>query len=137
MISFVEVERMIVTPHENEKLEFKEAKSQFDTESLYKYCVALANEGGGTLLLGVTNTPPRKIVGTHAFPDLDKIKKQIYDKLKFRVDVEEISHPEGRVLAFTSPPRPAGTAFSCDGAYYMRVGGKPCPHDRRQAQADF
>jgi hypothetical protein len=32
---------------ENERLEFKEAKNQFDTIKLMKYCVSLANEGGG------------------------------------------------------------------------------------------
>ena len=32
---------------EHQRLEFKEAKSQFDNRKLYKYCVALANEGGG------------------------------------------------------------------------------------------
>ncbi len=39
-------------------MEFKEAKTQFDNHKLYKYCVALANEGG-ELLLGITNKPPR------------------------------------------------------------------------------
>jgi len=38
-------------PSENQNLEFKEAKTQFDNRKLYKYCVALANEGGGYLLL--------------------------------------------------------------------------------------
>jgi ATP-dependent DNA helicase RecG len=32
---------------EHQRLEFKEAKTQFDNRKLYKYCVALANEGGG------------------------------------------------------------------------------------------
>ena len=39
-------------PSEHQRLEFKEAKSQFDTRKLCEYCVALANEGGGILLLG-------------------------------------------------------------------------------------
>jgi len=38
---------------ENEHLEFKEAKQQYDTTKLLRYCVALANEGGGHLVLGV------------------------------------------------------------------------------------
>jgi len=32
---------------ETQNLEFKEAKNQYDNQKLYKYCVALANEGGG------------------------------------------------------------------------------------------
>jgi len=33
-------------PTEHQRLEFKEAKTQFDNRKLYEYCVALANEGG-------------------------------------------------------------------------------------------
>lgn len=51
------------SPSENQRLEFKEAKAQFDNRRLYEYCVALANEGGGSLLLGVSNKPPRPVVG--------------------------------------------------------------------------
>jgi hypothetical protein len=54
---------------EHQRLEFKEAKNQFDSAKLNRYCVALANEGGGTLILGVTDKPPRRIVGTQAFLD--------------------------------------------------------------------
>jgi len=39
-------------PTEHANLEFKEAKSTFDFDRLCQYCVALANEGGGHLLLG-------------------------------------------------------------------------------------
>lgn len=52
---------------ETQRLEFKEAKTQFDNRKLYKYCVALANEGGGHLLLGIADTPPLPVVGTAAF----------------------------------------------------------------------
>ena len=38
------------SPSEHQRLEFKEAKHQFDNAKLNKYCVALANEGGGILL---------------------------------------------------------------------------------------
>lgn len=74
MFSPEEIDRIIKAPREHERLEFKQAKQQFDLENLLRYCVALANEGGGLLLLGVTNTPPRKVVGTAAFPNIDKIK---------------------------------------------------------------
>ena len=44
---------------ETQNLEFKEAKVQFDNRKLYKYCVALANEGGGHLLLGIEDQQPQ------------------------------------------------------------------------------
>lgn len=40
---------------EDEHLEFKEAKGGFHFEKLVKYCAALANEGGGRMILGVTD----------------------------------------------------------------------------------
>lgn len=127
MLEAEDITRIMTAPREHERLEFKQAKHQFDTETLYKYCVALSNEGGGLLLLGITDAPPRKVVGTAAFPNTDKIKSQIFAKLKFRVEVEEISHPDGRVLAFSIPPRPMGTAFAYEGAYLMRVGENLVP----------
>ena len=57
---------------EDENLEFKEAKNDFDSEKLFKYCVALANERGGKLLLGIKDKPPREVVGTEAFPNRAK-----------------------------------------------------------------
>lgn len=59
---------------EDEHLEFKEAKEQFDFEKLVKYCVALANEGGGRIVLGVTDKTPRHIVGTRASDSLDRTR---------------------------------------------------------------
>ena len=38
---------------EGRNLEFKEAKGSYHFEDLVKYCVALANEGGGKIILGV------------------------------------------------------------------------------------
>jgi hypothetical protein len=57
------------SPSEHQRLEFKEAKMQFDNHRLCQYCVALANEGGGHLVLGVADRPPRLVVVTHAFRD--------------------------------------------------------------------
>jgi ATP-dependent DNA helicase RecG len=127
MFSARDIDRIIAAHREHERLEFKQAKQQFDTETLFRYCVALGNEGGGLLLLGITDFPPRRVVGTAAFPNIDKIKNQIFSKLKFRVEVTEVAHPDGRVLAFTIPPRPAGTAFTYEGAYLMRVGESLVP----------
>jgi hypothetical protein len=50
-------------------IEFKEAKRQYDNDKLFSYCVAIANEGGGKFILGVTDSLPRKITSTSAFND--------------------------------------------------------------------
>ena len=123
---------------ETETLEFKEAKQQYDLENLFGYCVAIANEGGGHLVLGIRNTPPRDVVGTSAFQNPNKIAARILDTLRFRVDVEEVQHPQGRVLVFIIPCRPKGTAYHRDGRYLMRCGEslQPMTEDRLRAIFD-
>ena len=117
--------RWLTVPAETEHLEFKEAKQQFDTTKLLRYCVALANEGGGHFVLGVTDKLPRRVIGTHAFATttaLNDIKARIVEKLRIRVEVVELHHPDGRVLVFEIPTRPAGQPLDFDGAYLMRAG---------------
>lgn len=112
---------------ETQRLEFKEAKQQYDTTKLNRYCVAIANEGGGHLVMGVGNAPPRPVVGTQAFPDTIKTAERIFASVGFRVDVEAVTHPEGRVLVFHIPSRPRGTAYHHEGAYLMRSGESLVP----------
>ena len=96
---------------ERPRLEFKEAKTQFDNRKLYEYCVAIANEGGGSLVLGVADKPPRPVVGTRAFNDPVGMAEKLFGAVGFRVDIEEVQHPQGRVLVFHIPSRPRGTAY--------------------------
>lgn len=107
---------------EDEHLEFKEAKNQYSSEKLIRYCSALANEGGGKMILGVTDKKPRRVVGTRSFDDLNSIKTKLVDKLGLRVDVTIVNHTDGRVLVFEVPSRPVGTPIGYDGAYLMRAG---------------
>ena len=125
MITLETLDRWLNAPAETERLEFKEAKQSYEKEKLFKYCVALANEGGGHLVFGVTDKPPRRVVGSQAFlsqTSLNEIKARIVEKLRFRVDVTELQHPDGRVLVFEIPTRPVGTPLAFDGAYLMRAG---------------
>jgi ATP-dependent DNA helicase RecG len=107
---------------EDEHLEFKEAKNRFDFEELVRYCCALANEGGGAIVLGVTDKKPRKVVGSTAFPEPIRTKTGIIERLRLRVDAREIPHPDGRVLVFEVPSRPVGVPIHYGGAYWMRAG---------------
>ena len=88
---------------ENEHVEFKEAKNNFHFEKLVDYCVALANEGGGRMVLGVTDKPPRRVVGTSAFETPEKTVAGIYERIHLKVLWHEIRHAEGRVLVFEVP----------------------------------
>lgn len=123
-VTVAQVDALRASKSEHQTLEFKEAKRQFDKQKLYRYCVALSNEGGGYLLLGIQDRPPRNVVGSSAFPNTVGIEEDIFNKLGFRVVVDEVTHPDGRVVVFSIPSRPQGTAFSVDGVYYMRAGSQ-------------
>ncbi|MBI3104361.1 MAG: putative DNA binding domain-containing protein, partial [Candidatus Rokubacteria bacterium] len=122
---------------ENEHLEFKEAKSNFHFEKLVKYCAALANEGGGSIVLGVTDKPPRMVVGTSAFQEIERTKAGLVERLRLRISADEVQHRQGRVLIFTAPARPIGTPIPVDGAYWMRVGEDLVPMTPDQLRRIF
>jgi ATP-dependent DNA helicase RecG len=130
MITLETLKQWLNAPAETERLEFKEAKQQYDTTKLLRYCVALANEGGGHLILGVTDKPPRRVVSSQAFASetsLNKVKALIVERLRFRVEVTELQHPDGRVLVFVIPPRPVGQPLLFDDTYWMRAGESLVP----------
>lgn len=125
MITLDTLAQWMTAPAESERLEFKEAKQQFSVDKLLRYCVALANEGGGHLVLGVTDTNPRTVVGSQAFASaavLSDVKAQIVTKLGCRIETTELLHPNGRVLVIEVPPRPRGQPLHLDGTYLMRAG---------------
>jgi predicted HTH transcriptional regulator len=122
---------------ESQHLEFKEARAQFEMSRLCEYCVALANEGGGHLLLGITDKRPRAVVGTQAFRDIVVAAQRLHEALGFRVDVEEVAHPNGRVVVFRIPSRPFGTVYHLDGRYLMRSGQSLVPMSEDRLRAIF
>lgn len=122
---------------ETQNLEFKEAGNQYDTRKLCRYCVAIANEGGGHLVLGIADRPPRAVVGSQAFPNTQDIAEKLFHWVGFRVDVEAVGHPQGRVVVFSIPGRPKGTAYHYEGAYLMRSGEELVPMSEDQLRKIF
>jgi ATP-dependent DNA helicase RecG len=140
MITLDTLNHWLLMPNETEHLEFKEAKQQYESEKLLRYCVALANEGGGHLVLGVSDKLPRDVVGSLAFAtpgDLNQIKKRIAEKLRIRVDVTELQHPKGRVLVFAIPSRSIGQALDYEGTYLMRAGESLMPMTQDRLRSIF
>lgn len=107
---------------ESASLEFKEAKNNFDRDKLTQYCCALANEGGGKIILGVTDKIPRLIVGSQACRNLEKTKSELMTRLQLRIEAEEMVIEEKRVIIFTIPSRPIGVPIQYQGVYWMRRG---------------
>lgn len=62
-ISLEELQRLM-NAMEGENLEFKEARNRYHFDKLLNYCAALANEGGGRVVLGITDRRPRQVIGT-------------------------------------------------------------------------
>jgi len=122
---------------EGENLEFKEAKQNFQFDKLLKYCAALANEGGGKVILGVTDRRPRQVTGTRAFTQPERTRAGLIEKLRLKVNVEEFFSSEGRVLMFTVPPRPVGVPIQADGIYWARQGDSLVPMTEEQLRDIF
>ena len=114
-------DRWLAEP-EGVRLEFKEAKNNFHFDKLVDYCVALANEGGGKIILGVTDRRPRIVVGTEAFAEPGRTEAGLYDRLRHRIPVEEIRRAGARVLLVHVPSRLPGTAWEINGRYLKRAG---------------
>lgn len=117
----------LLKSRENSRLEFKEARNNYDSEKLRKYCCAFANEGGGRFILGVTDKVPRSIVGSQAFSNLEKIKSDLILRLSLRIEVDEVYEDGHRVVIFTIPSRPIGVPIQYDGTYWMRRGEELVP----------
>lgn len=122
---------------EGVRLEFKEAKQNFHFEKLVDYCVALANEGGGKIILGVTDRRPRVIVGTAAFAEPGRTEAGLHERLAHRVPVEELLIPEGRLLIVHVPGRLRGTAWHINGRYLKRAGDELAPLGEAELRSMF
>ncbi len=135
-----ELDKILSADKETEHLEFKKISGQIsilgkdekgkeNKKSLYGYCVALGNEGGGKLILGVTDkvnpkTGKRDIIGTNAIQNLQKAREQIYEKLGRRIEIEEIQTDNGKAQIVIIPSHPLGEPFDFYGLYLMRNGEK-------------
>jgi ATP-dependent DNA helicase RecG len=125
----------ILAEPEGTRLEFKEASTRFDFDELVRYCVAIANEGGGLVVLGVTNARPRRVVGTAAFEEPGQTEARIFERIGHQVPIEETRQQGQRILVVRVPSRITGTAWNDRGTYWMRAGEAlvPMPDERLRA----
>jgi len=118
---------------ENETVEFKEAKENFDFNTLGKYFSALSNEANlqgvrcGWLVFGV-HDQTRGVVGTSYRNDpkkLQSLKHEIAQKTTGNLtfsNVFELEVEGKRVLLFEIPAAPQGVPIAFDGHFYGRDG---------------
>lgn len=127
----------LLQSNENEIIEFKEAKNDFDFTKLGRYFSALSNEANlkeknnAWLIFGVNDK--KEIVGTHyrsTQKSLDSLKEELSKKtinnITF-IEIHEIIYQGERVLLFEIPATPKGIPMSFDGHYYGRNGESLSP----------
>jgi len=117
---------------EGSRVEFKSASGGFEFVNLAKYCVAFANEGGGTIVLGVTDERPRQVIGTGAFKEPGRTEAGLYERLGHRIPINEYHHEGKRVLIVRVPARLPGTAWHYNGSFLMRAGDAMVPMSDEQ-----
>jgi ATP-dependent DNA helicase RecG len=87
------------------------------------YVVAFANEGGGRLVLGMTDKYPHNIVGSDfAAGKVGALEDETYSRLGIRVRMTELFENGRRVLVIDIPTRPVGKMLKFEGIPLMRVG---------------
>lgn len=91
------------------------------------YVTALCNELGGSLVIGMEDCYPHKVVGTSQCENaLGKLEADIYRDTGIRPIIYELYEDEivkkGRVLVIDVPARPLGKVFKFEDVPLMRVG---------------
>ncbi len=129
----------LMTNWENEIVEFKEAKSSYDTDRIGRYFSALSNEANlrqqqyGWLVFGVSETHDRHLVGTNYKKGdrslLEKFKYEIAKSSTGNMTFDEITELDlvcdsksYRVLMFKVPAAATGIPTAWHEAYYARAG---------------
>ena len=112
---------------EGEHVQFKEAKNRFDFGEAARCCCALANDGGGKLVFGISDKRPRSVVGSRAFEQPERTRMGLIDKLKINVDFQLFTYEEKRVLVFDVKSRPIGLPVLYEGVAWIYDGDTLCP----------
>ena len=118
-----------------DRVEFKEAKKNFSFDGGKKtdqterrkcylgYVIALANEGGGKLVMGMKDKIPHEVVGSDfAEGKAGNLTDETYKRLGIRVRTEELWEDKKRVLIIHVPTRPVGKLLKFEGVPLMRTG---------------
>lgn len=87
------------------------------------YVTALCNEGGGYLVIGMSDNYPHKVIGTKQNLDsIGELESKIYTDTGIRPVIYELYEDLKRVLVIEIPCRPAGKVFKFEDVPLMRVG---------------
>jgi len=87
------------------------------------YVTALCNEGGGYLVIGMSDNYPHEVIGTKQnLNAVGELESKIYADTGIRPKVYELYENQNRVLVIEVPCRPSGKVFKFEDVALMRVG---------------
>ncbi len=131
-ITITELQRL---RESEDHIEFKEAKRNYPfaggkhadpkerRRCVLGYIVALANEKGGRLVLGMADKMPHAVVGSDFAQDkVGELTDEIYERLGIRIEATELYENGKRVLVLSVPSRPIGRLLRFEGVPLMRTG---------------
>ena len=115
------IDELKILREKEDHVEFKRAKHNFPfaggdksdirerRKCVLGYVVALANEKGGRLILGMEDAYPHVVVGSDfAIGETGALEDEIYERLHIRIRTEELYDDSGlRVLVFNVPSSPS------------------------------
>ena len=127
------LKQLLTKGYENEIVEFKEAKKQFDFNKLGKYFSALCNEANlqssdnAWIVFGVREKDKALVNTRYRLnkKDLDRLKAEIANHTTNRItfiNIYEVYIENNRVLMFKIPAAPQGIPVAWKGHYYGRDG---------------
>ena len=137
------IEELKLQRESEDHVEFKKAENGFSyngggktdpkdrRKCILGYVVALCNENGGRLVLGMLDAYPHSVVGTNQSQNaIGQLESNIYNDLGIRPLIYELYDNENRrVLVIEVPPRPIGKLFKYEDVPLMRVGEDLRPMD--------
>ena len=129
----LKLKELLSYSYENEVVEFKEAKNQFDFNKLGRYFSALSNEANlkrkraAWLVFGIRDRD-KEFVNTKFRTNtrnLQSLKVEIADHTTNRItfiEIYEVNDSGNRVVIFEIPAAPLGIPIAWKGHYYGRDG---------------
>lgn len=137
------IEELKLQRESEDHVEFKKAENNFSysgegktqpkerRKCILGYMVALYNENGGRLVLGMHDAYPHEVVGTnYSINSIGQLESKIYNDIGIRPDIYELYDSNSkRVLVIEVPSRPIGKIFKFEDVALMRVGEELRPMD--------
>lgn len=131
----ITIEKLKILKESEDKIEFKKGsgggisynggdrKHPERRRCILGYVVALCNEGGGYLVIGMGDSYPHKVFGTSQnLGSVGTLEAGIYTDSGIRVTIFELYEDLKRVLVIKIPSRPKGTVFKFEDVALMRIG---------------